>query len=275
MARHVPVLMRLLPDRLKAAVWARWYHSRAERWQPLFQNAPLRFAPGFAMDLVAGDVVSGCIAFTGFWELDHSRELRRLARRGGTMIDVGANLGYFSLLWAAASSQNRCVAFEASPRTVSLLRHNVAKNGCEPRIQVFPLAAGRDNGRLDFDLGPPDQMGWGGLVAASTSTTVPVDVVRIDEVLDRGGRIALLKIDIEGADTWALMGCEGLLKNRLIDCIWFEQHRPRMRALGIGVQEAQVFLQRLGYLASPRSDATGEVVNWYAVPAQGPAAEPT
>jgi hypothetical protein len=103
--------------------------------------------------------------------------------------------------------------------------------------------------------------------ATSTSTTVPVDVVRIDEALERGERIALLKIDCEGVDTWALMGCEALLANRLIDCIWFEQHRPPMRALGIGDQDAQVFLRRCGYLANPRGDATGEVVNWSAVPA--------
>ncbi len=264
--RDRPVLMRAIPDRFRGLVWAQWYHPPSERWHHLFRNAPLRFAPGIAMDLVHGDVISGSIAFTGFWERRLSLDLLRLARRGGTMIDVGANLGYFSLLWAAVNEQNRCFAFEPSPRNVDLLRHNIGKNLCGSRIRVFPMAVGKENGRLDFDVGPPDQTGWGGFAAPRTSVTVTVNVVRIDETLEIEGTIALLKIDAEGADTWVLMGCEKLLRSRLIECIWFEQNRPRMQALGIRDGEAQEFLQRLGYIVTPRSDAAGEVVNWSAVP---------
>ena len=70
-----------------------------------FDRALLSFAPGASMSaLLAGDVISCGIAVTGFYELDLSRRLSALAKRGGRLVDVGANLGYFSFLWLAARS---------------------------------------------------------------------------------------------------------------------------------------------------------------------------
>ena len=262
--------MRLLPDRLKGAAWARWYHPPDEKWRYLFRNAPLRFAHQARMDLVPSDVISGCIAYTGFWELRLSRLLMRLARRGGTMIDVGANLGYFSLLWACAHPDNRCFAFEASPRNADLIKYNIERNHLAKRIRFFPLAAGREKGRLSFDTGPLEQTGWGGFTADSyRASTVMVDVVRVDEAVDAEGRISLLKIDIEGADTWALEGCEKMLQAKRIECIWFEQNKPRMRQLRIAEDAAEKYLRSVGYTTTPRSDVKRDVVDWMAVPAAG------
>ena len=256
--------MRVLPECLKTSAWARVYHASAGEWSHLFRDAPLRFAPNATMDLIPGDLISSSIAFTGFYELQLSRHVRTLARRGGTMIDVGANLGYFSLLWAAANDRNRCLAFEASPRVVDLLRNNLQKNHLESRVEVFPFAAGRERGRLDFHLGPPDQTGWGGF-SPPTSETVSVDVVRVDDLVP-AEPIALLKVDAEGADTWVLTGCEKLLEKRLIGSICFEQNRPRMRHLGIADGEAEKFLRSVGYVASPRGDPARDGVEWFAAP---------
>lgn len=258
--------MRLLPRRLRSALWARWYHRRQERWRHLFAGAPLDFAPGVSMDLVPGDTISSGIAFTGFWELHLSRTLMELAGTGGLMVDVGANLGYFSLLWAAAHPANRVIAFEAAPRNIRLLRSNVARNDVTGRVQVVPLAAGREKGQLFFDAGPDDQTGWGGFAEASAPGAVAIDVVRVDEIVPPEARVRLLKVDIEGADTWALMGCERLLREQRVELVWFEQNRPRMHALGITDAAAREFLKSVGYTATPRSDPRAAVVDWVAVP---------
>ncbi|MBI3814099.1 MAG: FkbM family methyltransferase [Nitrospinae bacterium] len=88
-----------------------------------------------------------------------------------------------------------------------------------------------------------------------------------DEVVEHTDEIALLKIDAEGADTWAIMGCERLLRTRRINQIWFEQNKPRMRSLGIGEGDAEKFLQSVGYKSYPESDPSGDVVEWTAFPA--------
>jgi FkbM family methyltransferase len=215
------------------------------------------------MELIPGDVISDSIAFTGVYELPLSRRLFRLARRGGTLIEVGANLGYFTLLWAAANPANRVFAFEAAPRNVELLTRNVARNGFDPRVRVFPQAAGREAGALAFDPGPAGQTGWGGFAADGPVT---VDVVRVDQAAEYPPEIAVLKVDVEGADAWALRGCERLLRERRVRQIWFEQNKPRMRALGIPADEAQRFLRSVGYDPRPRSDPRRELVEWSAVP---------
>jgi hypothetical protein len=157
-----PLLIRMLPARLRVAAWELLYQNRHAFWRPLYEAATLLYAPGVSMELVPGDVISDRIAFTGLYELPLTRRVLELARRGGTLIDVGANLGYFPLLWAAARPDNKCVAFEASPRNIDLLRRNVARNGLGDRIAVIPHAAGAAPGRLRFDVGHDSQTGWGG-----------------------------------------------------------------------------------------------------------------
>jgi hypothetical protein len=93
-------------------------------------------------------------------------------------------------------------------------------------------------------------------------------VVRVDEVVDRDQPIALLKIDAEGADTWVLEGCEGLLRVRAVREVWYEQNRPRMDALGISLNVARDYLRSLGYQSFPQTDPDLAVVEWRAVPTQ-------
>ena len=211
-----PLLLRALPRRLRTSAFARLYRGRHAAWLPLYKAAPLRFAPHVSMRLVPGDVISDYIAFTGEYEPCLTRRVAQLARHGGTLVDVGANLGYFALLWAATKPSNRCVAFEASPRNVGILRENVVSNGLGAHVEVVPKAAGAAPGKLPFDVGPIEQTGWGGFAEQGREGTIEIEVVRVDEVIRSDEPIALLKLDIEGADTWALMGCERLLKGRLV-----------------------------------------------------------
>ncbi len=261
-----PLLLRLLPDHLRTSVWARYYRGAHARWELLYRDAELRYAPGVYMHLVPGDVISDCIAFTGVYEPVVTKRVVQLAKAGGLFIDVGANLGYFALLWAAANPDNTCIAFEPSPRNVELLQRNIQRNGYESRIQVIAKAAGSSAGRLQFHPGPKDQTGWGGFT--TTGGGLEVDVVRVDEVVPAGSHVALLKVDIEGADAWALMGCERLLKARAVDEILFEQNKPRIRALGIPENAAQDFLKSVGYQLRPMGLPSSELVEWSAAPAR-------
>lgn len=163
------------------------------------------------MDLVRGDLISEAISATGVWEPQITEQLLELGRKGGMLVEVGANLGYFCLLWAAAHPSNRVHAFEPAVRNVVLLRRNVMQNGLQSRVHGFPVAAGKETGIAYFDEGPPEQTGWGGLTKDSSYAAAPVLVVRLDELF-KGERVDVLKVDVEGADTWVLYGCENLLR---------------------------------------------------------------
>ena len=259
-----PLLLRALPASLRLRAWSRFYRGQHSRWPSLYRRASLAYAPGVRMDLVPGDAISDPIAFTGVYELEVTRRVVALAKQGGLMVDVGANLGYFSLLWAAANPSNLAIAVEASPRNLDFLIRNVNSN--KSHVTILPYAAGHTKGKAFFELGPTDQTGWGGLVNEKHAGQVEVDVLRLDDVLSGKKPISLLKIDIEGADTWALMGCERLLRAKNINEIWFEQNKTRMKALGIAENEAQDYLHSVGYTARPLTDPSADLVEWMAVP---------
>lgn len=258
-----PLALRLLPHRLRSSLYYRRYHARHSQWRELFATAPLHFAPAVVMhDLVPGDVISGNIAFTGFYELALSREIARLGRRGGLLVDVGANMGYFSLLWAGADPGNEVIAYEPSPRNVRLLEANVHRNDLATRVRVVPKAAGDRKGLIAFDLGPEEQTGWGGIATPARAGALQVPMVRLDDEIAHRS-VDVLKVDVEGADLLVLKGCEGLLRARRVGCIFFEQNSERMHELGLSGSDAAAFLEAVGYECRPFSRETSE---WVARP---------
>jgi FkbM family methyltransferase len=262
-----PLVLRILPPAFRQSVWSRLYRPAPRRFISLFDAAPLHFACAVAMKLVPGDVISDSIALTGVYELRFTRWLVKVAREeGGRFVDVGANLGYFSLLWAAQHERNRAVAFEASPRNVELLRYNVRQNMLHDRIAVHDQAVGICSGIMQFDLGPADQTGWGGFAREGSAGAITVDVVTLDEMLSDLTEITVLKIDIEGADAWALRGAERILREHRVRHVWWEENEARMRQLGIAPGESQAFMRSVGYEATAQGDAAAKLVNWYAQP---------
>jgi hypothetical protein len=85
----------------------------------------------------------------------------------------------------------------------------------------------------------------------SQQDVVSVESIRLDDVVDDNAEVRVLKIDIEGADTWALRGAERLFRNRQVDVCFYEQNPIRMKALGIEAGEAQSFLSGVGYESTP------------------------
>ncbi|MEM8872770.1 MAG: FkbM family methyltransferase [Planctomycetota bacterium] len=256
--------MSLIPPKLRASAFYRMYNPVPPTYAGLFDGAPLHFAPDVRMKLVPTDVLHGCIAMTGYYEWPLSQRVAEGGSGGGLLVDVGANVGYFTLLWAARGG--RVIAFEASPRNLPLLRENVERNGLGDRVDVRGLAAGREDGFLEFDLGPDEQTGWGGFAAEKSEQTVRVDVVPLDTAVGGEQHIDLLKIDTEGADAWVLEGAQTLLREKRIGEIRFEEHKPRAAALGIKTGEVQQMLRDHGYEVRADSDPAKDQVDWVATP---------
>ena len=248
MIQSRPLCLRLSPPKLQFWLLHHYYLSRRDRWRMLYDNAPLTDAPSIRMQLIPGDILSDRVAFTGHcFEGALSRRVVELGGVGGIMIDVGANLGYFSLLWASCHSSNRVFAFEAATRNVDTLRTNISRNGMNDRIRVIPCAAAAEAGVIYFDPGPEEQRGWGGISPAKSGSSYEVQAVRVDEMVPADTQVSLLKVDAEGADTLVLMGCEGLLKRGAIREIWYEENASRRERLGIPRDEAQRYLESMGY----------------------------
>jgi len=141
---------------------------------------------------------------------------------GDLVIDVGAQIGVFSLLAATAGA--RVIACEPAPSNFRLLRANIARNGLEDRIEALQMAVWRPGSRSLKIHESADNMGGHAVVAAlGPATRVPAR--SLAELLDERGveRCRLLKIDAEGSEYAILYGADEATLRRF-DHIYLEAH---------------------------------------------------
>jgi FkbM family methyltransferase len=218
----------------------------------------LEFVPGVGLSLTKSDPGHLAICYCGFLELTLSRRMARLAAKGGLLIDVGANHGYFTSLWAAARPENRVIAFEPASVAHAALLANISANRLEEQVVAHSMAVGRDSSVAGFVESPGGESGMShfsgedDVVAARTT----VEVTPLDEALfavTPDPMVDVLKIDAEGADTWVLEGAERLLRDRRVHHVFFERDERLQRRFGLSRDAPQSILARFGYGAHPIS----------------------
>jgi FkbM family methyltransferase len=225
-----------------------YFHSPARKqWPTKLRRAELQFAPVSLRHFYNSDIMHRQIAWLGFYDLALSKRIARMAATGGILVDVGANIGYFSCLWATARPDNQVYAFEPSPLVFELLKANIEDAGLCARVEMYRLALSKERAKVQFDPGPKDQSGWGGISNDRSGNTLQVEAEKLDDVMPDNVVIDLLKIDAEGADAFVLMGAERLLRTRRIRHVFFEQNLPRMQRLGISHDTPFRTLEACGY----------------------------
>jgi FkbM family methyltransferase len=153
------------------------------------------------------------LMWAGAYERELVNMFKTVLKAGMTVLDVGANIGYFSALAAGLVGRGGEVyAFEPSPACSSQLKRNLAPF---PSAYAFPVAVGDAHGTACFRFSEePNQTGWGSLLSEDKSmqeTIVPVvtldDWVRENKIR----RVDFIKMDVEGAECRALQGATALL----------------------------------------------------------------
>lgn len=152
-------------------------------------------------------------AVIGRYEAVVEEVIEEALEGGGIAFDIGAHLGYFTLMMASCvGAAGRVVSFEPDPTIARGLHRNVernrAKSGAE--IVLVPAAVDEQPGRAAFTVGRETSRGR----LSSRRSDLEVDVTTLDEVWDRFGRAALVKIDVEGREVGVLAGGEQALKAR-------------------------------------------------------------
>lgn len=246
--------LRFLPIRVQRSLYHRFFIYRTHRYAGRFEAAPLKLAPCMVMKLSPVDGFHGEIALFGMYEEITSQLIHAIAgEKGGLLVDVGANYGYYSLLWCAARSENCVLAVEASPANIGPLNHNVVLNHLEDRITVHEWAASRKEADEIFTLGSTVQTGWGGIAPSASLNPVFAEDMKVSvrghrlDVIFSGQDIAVLKVDCEGADAWVIEGASGLLAEKRIAHIFFEENLHRQSELGIELGAALRTLEAFGY----------------------------
>ena len=167
----------------------------------------------------------------GEWEPEETELVKKLIKPGDVFVDVGANLGYYTLL-AIRVGASQAYAFEAQPSTYELLGKNVIINWMSKVVQYENLAVYSHTTDLEFfvrnnypgnsSLGfcPPDQLTkW-----FDTTTAVKVHAVSLDDYFaDKHAKIDVIKVDVEGAEPAVFEGARRTLSqnpNIKVLCEW-------------------------------------------------------
>lgn len=152
-------------------------------------------------------------------EPEESLFLLRYLRPADTFIDIGANVGHFTLL-AGVITQSNVIAIEPIPETFSRLQKNIALNNCQSKVQVYNIGVSDKDGFLNFST-----------TSYTTNKVIPensiankaskIPVKRIDSI-DQTTTASVMKIDVEGFEYNVLLGATQLLENAKLNVIIIE-----------------------------------------------------
>ena len=146
------------------------------------------------------------------YEPDVTAVFGQVLRQGMGVIDIGANIGYFSMLSARlVGPKGHVLAVEPNPRNARMLEASRRLNDYS-HVSVAQIAAGRATGLLALHVGqsngttsePSDDLD--ALLSAET-----VASLRIDHIVSPAHSVGLIKLDVEGAEYNAILGCEGVI----------------------------------------------------------------
>lgn len=150
------------------------------------------------------------IPYLEIWREHCYDALPQFAKSGmGLVVDVGANIGTFSLYQAICKRARRVVAFEPAPSVFARLSRNLELNRTM-NVLAIPNAVGETAGMVSFversmsincRVAQPDEIG-----------AIQIPCVTLDDVLRDFGEVDLLKVDAEGYESNVLMGANNVLR---------------------------------------------------------------
>jgi FkbM family methyltransferase len=184
------------------------------------------------------------------WIGRYERELRAFLRsrvwEGATVVDAGAHIGVYALLFSRlVGPTGRVVAFEPDSSTADRLEANIERNDCT-NVRVYRLALGERETRLALNVTTdPGYSSFGTPVRAATvERRQLVPVVPLDLFCEREGitRIDLLKIDVEGHEIPVLRGAARMVREGCIGAAVVEYNREAQIGSGFGPRELGTIL---------------------------------
>ena len=212
----------------------------------------------FRLRVDTAEVHGYLLRMMGIVEPIESFVVRRLAHSGWAMLDVGANIGYYSVLAASACPSGQVWSFEPTPDTFATLEENVLANNLT-NVHLSQIALGDSQGTLTLDVyadkafnsihtrhDPQHPFFPGGPVAA-----VQVPTTTLDAFLSAHGlaHVDLVKLDVEGYEWSVLHGASGMLSGPNAPVLMCEIEPLWLQRFGVTFESLIRYLKGFGYEA--------------------------
>jgi FkbM family methyltransferase len=213
---------------------------------------PVRGIEGTFLVDIRSDILRR-IVFSGSYEPEAVETIRRVLPASGDAVDLGANIGIFSVLLAKLATNRRVLAIEPTPAVARRLVHNLTSNGVAGNVIVEQCAVGSEHGAVTINTvaGMEEYSRVGSMVLPNTegktSLSVTVPMHTLDELVAQHGLMpSFIKMDIEGSEMRALAGATKTLTTHR-PTILTEVDDRMLTAAGSSSEEVLEFLRTLGY----------------------------
>jgi FkbM family methyltransferase len=185
------------------------------------------------------------------YEPQTSLIFEQIVKPSMVVVDIGANIGYYTLLSAKLTGVNgKVYAFEPVPFLYSLLQKNISANGLENRVEAFPLAIGdHSEKKCNFYLG--ELMVESSLfhVLGTGKSLIEVEMASLDDFFRKHNwpAVDIVKIDAEGADKIIVEGMRQVIMRNPGLKLVIEFNPVCLQSSGIAPEELLILLKELGF----------------------------
>lgn len=202
----------------------------------------------FGFDPTDGQGLLG-LELDGTYEDKETALLQRVVQPGWTIVDVGANFGWYTTHFSKWVGPKGVVhAFEPHPSMMATLQRNLALNNLSPNMVLSQVALSSSPGTAM--LAVPKKGGPALARLSSSESAIRVDVTTVDDYARRSGlsRVDLIKVDVEGAELRVLHGARETLE-RHKPHLMLEVQVERLGQFGNTPDQLLAFLESIGYQA--------------------------
>jgi FkbM family methyltransferase len=227
-----------------------------QHWVPHDKLAVEAFGSRLLLDPNDMGMSRTLILKAGEWERAETRVVCSLVREGMTLVDIGANMGYYSLLAASlVGSSGRVFSFEPSPRNFSFLESSVAANGYR-NITLTRKAVSNSSGTAQFEIDPASSGNHRISRLGAKPNSILVETISLDDYFEAvPGAIDFVKLDAEGAEPFILEGMHRLIERNPNLVLMTEFSPVAMRAFGRSPESFLSELRNCGFAIYTISDA--------------------
>lgn len=194
----------------------------------------LPFVDGTSMLVKKGMTGATGNYYLGLLEFEDMAFLLHMLRRGDLFVDVGSNVGAYSILAAGVGKAN-AISFEPAPAEAKVLKENVYLNSLQGEVSVREKAVGRQAGEVSFTTGL-SSTNHVVTTGEHTSAKITVPVVTLDQELEATLPV-VMKIDVEGYEWEVLHGASRVLGNPSLQAIVIELNQSGLR---YGIEDTSI-----------------------------------
>ena len=205
----------------------------------------LQLVPNIKLRCHPDSYSAGAVLYCGLYDYDDMNFLLRYLRAEDSFLDIGANIGVYTLLAASKIHSGSIYSFEALPKNYTRLQENIKLNQFK-HVKTYELAVSNQTGTVALNLAEGDSMPFITHTATDKTITVPTDT--LDNLLQNQplANLTLAKMDIEGAEILALKGALSLLKQQRPH-VWILEVNDTVSNFGHQKQDLIDFLNSYGY----------------------------